>query len=393
MKQLFYFFAVILLLSLWGCNKQKKIFKAKYVVDINDPINVIIDDFIYDIDTIRLEVTDESLMKNIEITHIMDERLYILTNNATAVHIFDLKGKYIAKINDVGQGPKEYIKIHEVQIDPVNNRIIITDNFSRRILIYNKDGKQTDVFNLNFHPSSISPYKDGYINSDASKDYYKNPEMDNYHIHFLDSTGLFVSSAIEKENNNEVILWSSHNVDILRYGDILYHPKLSNVVYKIFDGGIVPYYEFNNRSKYKIMTDKEMKDFEYEYGKKNTLAEKEEQGYLLTWGGIFDMGDFTLFIFKGWMDIYRHLYYNKKTSKTYFIDPMITEEEQYTVKFFFYRVRTVYDERIYVAPSDYIINEVKGKINISDKKISEFLNNTNFDSNPLLVSFKLKFPE
>ena len=395
MKKKIYILTYLYLFIYFGCTQKEKekVYKAKYVIDINNPINIKIDELIIDIDTIRLEVTDESIMKNIDITHIMDDRLYILTNDFSAIHIFDLSGKYISKIKDVGNGPKEYIQITNMQIDLVKKKIIITDNFSSRILVYDKDGKQTDVFSLNFWPISIAPYKDGYIHSGAGKDYYKNPERDNYHIHFLDSNGLFISSAIEKENKNKVTINSPHGIEILKNGDILYQPPLSYVVYKICDHGIIPYYELNSRSKYKLMNDEEVKSFEYIWGKSNTLEEKENQGYLLTWGAVFDMEEYTLFHFKGGWNIFRFLYYNKKNHKTYFIDPMTVKDDQLMFKFFFNDLCTVDNDRIYIAPSEYILNEIKGNINIHDKKITKFINNTNFDSNPLLISYKLKFPK
>ena len=390
-----FFIAGVLLICVFGCNERHKIvFSAKYIVDIHNPLEISLDDFITDIDTIRLEATDESLIKDIYQIQIMDGRIYMSVNNSTALFIHDLTGKYITQINDRGQGPNEYLTITCFYLDPVNKRIVITDNLSKRILIYDKDGKQIDVIKLNFHPMFVVPYKNGYFNSCTGfKNYYNNPKMDDYHINFLDSTGVFISSALKKENKNTVAMTSNERINILKDGDILYRPPLCNIVYKMHDNDIFPYYEFNNLSKFKFLSDKESRDFEYIVGEENTIKEKEERGYLLTWGTFFEADDFVIFYFNG-DDIYHLLYYDKKSSKSWFIDPLTLKGDEKSIDFFIRYVRAVSDSRIYIAPSpDYIYYELKGNIKIKDEKVQQFLDNMDEDSNPILLSYKIKFPE
>lgn len=395
MKQILCFL-ITAVTFLFGCNQHGKQktdgFSAKHIIDINDPIDVSIDDFVTDIDTIRLEVTDASLMNRIDAAHIMDDRFYILTNNSTMVFIFDLKGRYLTQINDKGQGPNEYLSIKNMQIDPVNKRLILTDNFSKKILVYNAEGKQVDVIQLDFHPLQIASYKNEYIHfCSGSVDYYKNPKMDDFHIHYLDSGGRYVSSAIEKKNKKDISVMSDFRIEILENGDILYQPMMCYVVYKISGDEVSPYYEFNNLSRFKSVTDEELINFKSKYGEKpNDMEEKEDQGYLLTWGDVLEMKDIVLFIFRG-NEKYRYSFFNKKNLKSSFVDPERMKGDEDVIHFFLRDPCCVDDDRIYIAPSEYRTNRVKGKM--KNEKVRTFLENMDLDSNPVLLSFKVKLPE
>ena len=386
------FITCVFLLIIIGCNKQQNGHNiAQHIVDINQPVTGTLNDFITDIDTIRLEVTDESLIKDIIQLHVIDDRLYILANNSTVVFVFDLNGKYITKINNQGQGPNEYIAISGFWIDPADKRVIISDSFSRKILIFDKDCKPIKEIKLNFYPIFIVPYGNGYIHNSSGYWYNKNPELD-YHINFLDSNGVFIKSALKQENRNNINIKSWGMINILKNGDILFQPPLSYIVYKIHDYDVIPYYEFNNLSKFKLLSHEEYTNFEYKFGKRNTLKEKEDQGYLLTWGDVYETNSFVLFLLKGY-DICRLLYYDKKSSKSLLIDPKALRGDENTINFFLHDVCAVSGDRLYIAPSDYRANKINGDNKIIDKKVKQFLDNTGFGSNPLLLSYKIKFPK
>ncbi|MDR1224727.1 MAG: 6-bladed beta-propeller [Tannerella sp.] len=368
-------------------------YNAEHVIDINNPPDISIDDFIIDMDTIRLETTDESLMKEADRVHIMDDRFYILTNDYTEILIFNLKGKFIAKIHDKGQGPDEYIRINSFMMDPVKKRIIIADSFSKRIFIYDRDGKQNRVINLDLSPEIIILQGERFINVySGSKQRYTNPEMENYNIHFLDSQANFVSSAIKTEIPRRIDIYSPSMIDCLENGDILFQPLLGNVVYKIAGDSISAYYEFNNLSKYKLPTKDLKNDFEYAMvkGKSTKMPkEKEDEGYLLTWGNVHNLNDYLFFHF-GW-DKKRFLYYEKKTSRSLLIDPESVKGDKNLIKILFSYPKGIKGNRFYVSPSHFLINEVRAKI--TNGKIRTFLDNTGIDGNPVIISFSIKFPE
>jgi hypothetical protein len=368
-------------------------YNAEHVIDINNPADISIDDFIIDIDTIRLETTDESVMGEILMVHIMDDRFYILTYNFMEIFIFDLKGKFIAKISDNGQGPNEYIRINSFMVDPVKKRIVIPDSFSKRIFIYDRDGKQSRVINLDFSPSTIVSHGERFINVySGTRQQYANPEMENYHIHFLDSQAKFVSSAIEIETPHRIDIYSPFMTDCLENGDILFQPVLSNAVYKIAGDSISTYCEFNNLSKYKLPTKDLKNDFEYAMmkGKSTKMPkEKEDEGYLLTWGNVLDLNDYMFFRF-GWDKKY-FLYYEKKTSRSLLVDPETVKGDKNLIRILFSVPREVKGNRFYISlPPSLDDDMISG---ITNRKVRTFLENAEIDGNPVIISFSIKFPE
>jgi hypothetical protein len=391
MKHILLFFTALLFFS--SCLQKEEYF-AKYIVEIKDPISIPIEEFVTEIDTIRLEVTDESLLRGVAKMRIMDNKFYIQSDQ-TEILIFDLTGKYIAKVNDRGQGPNEYILITGFEIDPVNKRVIVSDNASRRVLIYDKEGNQIEVINLDFDPHIITSHKNGLLNFYFGRRVkHSNPAMENYNLHFLDSQGRFVSSAIENEVLNTVNMFTAHEINCLENGDILFHPVLGNIVYKITNDGVIPYYAFNNLSKYKLFTKRDKKRINLEYrlgSKKNPIKEAEDRGYLLTWGAVLDLTDYVYFDFAGW-DKRRSLYYSKKTSKTILIEPESVRGEKSLIDIFMSQPAYASGNKFYISPSFHLINRING--NISNEKLKTFFENTDFDdSNPLIISYSINFPE
>lgn len=394
MKDLYHFsFLIFITVALCCCEQQEKSHTAKYVLDIHDPADIHINDFIYDIDTIRLEVTEESLMNDIRSMHIMDEKIYILTYKMNTIYIYDIKGNYISKIDDHGNGPNEYTSICSFDIDPIRKRIILADHSSRKIFIYNKEGIQTDVISLNFAPCLIAPYKNGFVNIySGPRLWYTMDNMENYEVHFLDERGQLISSAIEKSVPGNINLDSPFQIDCLNDGSLLFHPTLGDIIYKIDDNGVCAYYEFNNFSKYKMMTAEEKKSFEYVVEKdKNTVKEKEDYGYLMTWGTVLDLDDLVFFAFGGWSKRL-FLYYDKKTTKTIFIDPKTMKGDPVLINYLLFYPRNTDGKKFYVSitPSSQIIEHIVN--NTSNKKVKTFFEKTDPESNPLLISFKIKIP-
>lgn len=84
---------------------------------------------------IPLETTPECLIGG-EIRQIFyrDGRVYVVEKMAKGVFVFDDNGKFISKIQSLGQGPEEYLNIKAVSI--TDDKILILDDFGRKVLIY-----------------------------------------------------------------------------------------------------------------------------------------------------------------------------------------------------------------------------------------------------------------
>lgn len=366
--------------------------QAKHV-DIHNPVSVSVNDLITDIDTIRLEVTDSSLLGDIHVLHIMNDKFYILDTQNNAVFIFSRNGDFIRKIYRAGQGPQEYVRINGLEVDYRKKQFLVTDTFSKRIFIFDEYGELLQVVPLGFSPHILVARNEGFLNFyTGPRQIYHSKEMEEYTIHVLDSCGNFVSSFLENQTPLRIDIGSNQRIDYNAASeDILFQPVLSNLIYRVDKHNRVhPEYVFRNKSDYKMLTPDQRREMTYMYGEEELVIRREREGYLLSWGSVFNLDDYCFFRF-GW----KHpvcLYYDKKTAKSVTIDVgKIEEEGALGMLFNAYRCQTE-GNYFYNVISQFKVEETAGKL--PEGKLKTFLQNNNTaDSNPVIIRYKIKFPQ
>ena len=111
--------------------------------------NLILQD-VATVDYIKLETTPDGLLdgavncKHIELT---DNYIFIVINNI--ISRFDRNGKFLNKIDRIGQGPGEYINIRSITVDYIREEILIYDGPTRRLLKYSYEGKFINSVDIN----------------------------------------------------------------------------------------------------------------------------------------------------------------------------------------------------------------------------------------------------
>jgi hypothetical protein len=334
-----------------------------------------------------LETTDDALIDRIAEMKFMNGRFYILNIRVNTIFIFSENGKFINKIFDRGQGPREYIQIDNYEIDPVHNKILITDSFSKRLFIYDENGKQERVIPLNFQRMEIaSDGADGFVNcfSRDNKE-YKESGMRNYCIHFLDKDGCFVSSQIPVETQ-KLAMYSMLSIDCHEDGSIYYQPSLSEIIYCIKDKKVFPYYKLHNKSKYRMLSQKERETLSLVIGVRDDFSEKRKNGYIIPYGSIIDTDNHVYTMFKGTNDV--HLFYDKKTGRSIVFD---SNELSKNDNLFLQHIYCAKGDVFYSTPNYYNMDEVISEM--PESKLKKFLQNTDIDDNPEIISFSIKFPE
>lgn len=97
----------------------------------------------FDCDTVVLETggIETLLGGRIKDIKILEDTLIILSGDYTksALHLFDINGRFIRKIDRSGRGHGEYINIKQIDIDPIKRHIIVFDDGSG-ILRYTMNG-------------------------------------------------------------------------------------------------------------------------------------------------------------------------------------------------------------------------------------------------------------
>lgn len=380
------FTLLILLSTSCGKNTEERNNFHGSIINFQNPQKINIDNFILDYDTIRLELNENSILPGISQIHIMDDNLYILSSNE--IYIFSQNGKYISKISDIGNGPSEYIKIMSFEIDYIHKKIILSDSFSKRIFIYDKNGEQEKVIQLKNDLFWIVPNNGEFINMYPTRERYPTKEMEDYSVHHLDINGNFKTGDIRKENKKRIDLGSKNMIECLEDGKILYQPLLSDTIFLINQREITPFYFINNESNLKKLTKKQKSEMAFIYPHVNSFKEKEEQNYLLPLGNVLNSDDYIFTMFGAW-DTEKTIlvYYSKETNKAISISANKATGNNALKKLFLSPPYTAYKDKFYICPSLFTVEECAPEL--EPGKLKTFFQNTDIESNPVIISFRI----
>jgi len=133
-----------------GCNQSKPQSEGLITVDVTNtdyPIKeLILQDFM-DVEYIALETNDDFI--NQGFVQSIGQKIIVVKNGINDGDIFIYKrktGEAIRKFNHKGQGAEEYVAISGIVLDEDKNEMFVTDNVTRRMLVYNLDGKYQRSF-------------------------------------------------------------------------------------------------------------------------------------------------------------------------------------------------------------------------------------------------------
>ena len=148
MKKYLYF---IFFVTLWSCSADKVNVKSEdnsfYSVDLRiiektKGTVMSLGDLMESYEIIRLDNRDEELIKTYPYgVYVTDN--YILLRPAdvvSPVKLFTRKGRYVADIGGVGQGPGEYLYLFSWLVDEKENRIYLGPGRADKVLVYDLKG-------------------------------------------------------------------------------------------------------------------------------------------------------------------------------------------------------------------------------------------------------------
>ena len=133
-----------------GCNESRRQSEGLIIVDVTNtdyPIKeLILQDFM-DVEYIALETNDDFI--NQGFVQSIGQKIIVVKNGINDGDIFIYKrktGEAIRKFNHKGQGAEEYVAISGIVLDEDKSEMFVTDNVTRRMLVYNLDGKYQRSF-------------------------------------------------------------------------------------------------------------------------------------------------------------------------------------------------------------------------------------------------------
>ncbi len=184
---------------------------------------------------IPLETTNNSLFSNIDRISLTNDKIFILDKRLGSILIFDNKGTFLNKIQNIGNGPEEYTRLMDFTVNADNKELILLTNGPNKILKFNYKGQFINEIKANDYYTNIG-YKNNkllfvYKNKEKGKLFQefdqktkkkKNYiEMDDFDVFFwlLQSRYPYITSS------KNTLITSLNSEIIYKYDNKGFHPE------------------------------------------------------------------------------------------------------------------------------------------------------------------------
>jgi hypothetical protein len=232
---------IIICFITYGCTEKKTV--KENVINIEMPHKLVDKYFITNTNIIKLQTNDSTLLGFLMDVKISSDTIYVLDQFIKRIYLFDMNGKNIGKIDNLGKGPNEYLRIQD--FDVFKNEIyLLTDN---KIIIFNKKNLQAkrEVKLDNMYPYSLMVGKKNITLS-------TNNFPSGYILNYLSKENLritsYLQSEIKSENNKMGLPFAGFMFhSIPNKNKSIFHFTFSDYIYTVSDSGFECTYLINLR--------------------------------------------------------------------------------------------------------------------------------------------------
>ena len=117
------------------------------VVDLDKECAIPLFDLVDSIEVVQLETNNQCLISWIAKVLFCGDRYYTLDVLRQTVFCFDRNGRFIRKISGQGRGPKEYVNMEDIAIDPYNDQLLLVDGWGS-VLCFDLEGNYITTFEI-----------------------------------------------------------------------------------------------------------------------------------------------------------------------------------------------------------------------------------------------------
>lgn len=247
---------------------------------------------------IPLETNKEFLIGSVNrIIHHKD-KYFILDRRSQSVFAFYESGKAAFKINNLGQGPGEWLGVIDFTIDDDKEEIILHTDRPSKLIYFDKDGKFIKEIETENYYSNLM--------SHDNKLYFRNTSRDLKNLLFVQTNeGESMTGFLPLKTND--ILFENTGVpypSLLNSKSLFFSLPYSNIVYECKNGTVLPKYGVDFGAK-NISSDFFNKDREA----KDLLLESYKKGYGFAISNFKEGKDYIAFSYAGNIMVI----YDKKT--------------------------------------------------------------------------------
>jgi hypothetical protein len=202
-------------------------------IDADKKITKTLDDYISHIEIVPLETSEDALLQNYWKVIGYDDNYYV-QDRSNGLYVFNMRGEYLYKIGNHGNGPGEYIYIADFQINPFTGNIELLEP-TGRIKVYSRDGEFLYHYGKRFQEVSYFYFVDEDLVLLSHNSF--SPALDLYSRKADSVIKSFFSFDSDFMHFRPVRTDAHYYV----YNDELYiHHGYSNVIYKLDNNQLYP---------------------------------------------------------------------------------------------------------------------------------------------------------
>lgn len=205
-----------------------------------------VEEIIKEVKYVKLETNNSALIGLISKIVFTKDHIIIGDNLiANAIYMFDMNGRFIKKIGNIGSGPGEYTSFIHMTLTPDGKSIAVVDDKKSRIIYYDLNGDFLGDEYLPYRSEIIEYLDNDYLVFSNTPGVYKNTTAINNTLIISDKGGEILYSDFPSTYTNEFNL-VTHSDHLKRYNEELYYnPNLSDSIYQISKEGISKCYVIN----------------------------------------------------------------------------------------------------------------------------------------------------
>lgn len=225
-----------------GCNTNKETNEEVIKIELPETI-----DDKYEVSNgliIKLETTDEILLGFIMDVKLRGDTVFVLDEFGKRLYLFHRNGKYIDKIENVGKGPLEYLRINDFAL--YENEIYVLGQ--KEIVVFDATNlKAQRKIKLDFYALSLFV---GDKNIILSTHQCESGYILNYMSKLNHNINKYMESAIKSGDNGLRLVYSAYKFNpIPDDGKSLFHYSYGDIIFIVSDSGYQCAYQVDLKDK------------------------------------------------------------------------------------------------------------------------------------------------
>ena len=270
---MYFYLSVVSMLLLFSCKAKQKEEggnvtneKTIYEIDLSKDFtgstcdNLLLSDIVEDVEYVQLETTDDCLIGAGFFCGFTEKDIYVLNTNYKNEELFRFDratGKFIRKIGQIGQGPKDMMRPGAIYAD--NNNVYASSSATNKIYVYDKDGEFVRTIpTRRGWGERITILQNKYIIHNPGSDFVVTSNDDGSNNQEHGNRNLYIAANIQDMEGNTILTKCdtiqgekpSMTLDpnpIRWYynGELNFYDEVDNIIYAANEKGFTPRYKLN----------------------------------------------------------------------------------------------------------------------------------------------------